>query len=458
MSNLSAEIPREKLKQLVEKNGESLLNDPDRCEGLLKDHCGAHRKEISALVGALEERVPLELRSSWQTAMTPEAMRARLVQRLEENRGLAPEIATWAVDAWSYALGVGLARRSDRVDDPGSVVLEPENKDKRSVEERIASDRAGGGGAIDKNGAGGATKSGLNQQKKAGIGVAAVLAAAVGAYAMLHHPTPPPPQPQHGQDGGNGGNNGGNAGGNNGGNAGGNSDGKNSGGNGGNSGVNRDGGSSTGRLDGKGSDTGKRGGSGGSNGGGKDDGAFGAQSFPDKIPMGTNIPVRLDQAVNSDTLNEGDMLDATVSSPVTVGGQVVIKTGAPAHLRVVSIDHGDSTKAQQHLHLALADATSISGRPLSVSTSTHDFAGPTVKGDAVKRAGVGGAIGAAGGFVVGHLFHHGGTGAAAGAGTGAVAGAVTAKAGPVKLPAETAISFQLTRAATTRGAGSVAAN
>ena len=68
-------VPREKLKELMEKNGEGLLQDRDRCEGLLKDYCGGHRREISAIVGALEERVPLELRSSWQTAMTPEAMR-----------------------------------------------------------------------------------------------------------------------------------------------------------------------------------------------------------------------------------------------------------------------------------------------------------------------------------------------------------------------------------------------
>ena len=79
---MATEIPREKLKELMEKNGDGLLQDRDRCEGLLKDYCGGHRREISAIVGALEERVPLELRSSWQTAMTPEAMRARLVQRL----------------------------------------------------------------------------------------------------------------------------------------------------------------------------------------------------------------------------------------------------------------------------------------------------------------------------------------------------------------------------------------
>src|SRR5437870_8941253 len=115
MSTMSNE-PREKLKDILGKNGDAILQDADRCEGLLKDHCGPFRREISALVGALEERIPVELKSSWQTAMTPEAMRARLVQRLEENRGLAPEVANWAVDAWSYALGVGLGRRSAGVE------------------------------------------------------------------------------------------------------------------------------------------------------------------------------------------------------------------------------------------------------------------------------------------------------------------------------------------------------
>ena len=115
MAEVTADIPRAKLKELVERNGKSLLHDPDRCEGLLKDYCGGYRREISALMQALEERIPLELNSSWQTAMTPEAMRARLVKRLEENRGLKPEVAGWAVDAWSDALGVALARHSDRV-------------------------------------------------------------------------------------------------------------------------------------------------------------------------------------------------------------------------------------------------------------------------------------------------------------------------------------------------------
>src|SRR5260370_31618131 len=105
------------MNERMENNGDSLLQHRGRSEGLLNDYCGGHRRAISRLVGALEERVPLELKSSWQTAMTPEAMRARLVQRLEDNRGLAPEIANYAVDTWSFALGVGLGRSPDRVQD-----------------------------------------------------------------------------------------------------------------------------------------------------------------------------------------------------------------------------------------------------------------------------------------------------------------------------------------------------
>src|ERR1700753_1352096 len=101
-SDVRVEGPREKLQQILAKNGEAVLENPDKDEGLLRDHCGAYRKEISALVGALNERVPLELKGSWQAAMTPEAMRARLVQRMQEHRGLAPEIAEWAVETWSF--------------------------------------------------------------------------------------------------------------------------------------------------------------------------------------------------------------------------------------------------------------------------------------------------------------------------------------------------------------------
>ena len=50
MNNIATE-PRETLKDIISRNGEEILQDSNRCEGLLKDHCGTHRREIAALVG-----------------------------------------------------------------------------------------------------------------------------------------------------------------------------------------------------------------------------------------------------------------------------------------------------------------------------------------------------------------------------------------------------------------------
>jgi hypothetical protein len=405
MSNITAEIPREKLKELVEKNGESLIQDPDRCEGLLKDHCGSHRREISALVGALEERIPLELKSSWQSAMTPEAMRARLVQRLEENRGLAPDVANWAVDAWSYALGVGLGRRSDRVVDPTSVDDQTGKGGSTwgaggtgpSVEERVASDRPGGA-----SGGKGFSVAQMSPPKKAGFGAVAVLVLGVGAYALMHHPTPTPPAPAPAP-------------------------------NPAPAPVNPS------------PKTDPKGPAGVGDGGTVDNRPQvhdAPHESPKFLPAGTVVSVRVDRAINSDEMNVGDTVDATVSTPVTVDGNVIVSTGAQAKLKVMAVDHTTKDGGAEHLQLELVELSTEQGR-VQVNGVPHQFDGPTFHAEQAKRGGIGAAAGAVGGFVVGKMFHHGGAGAAAGAGGGAVAGVVTAKPQPVKVAAETPIHFRL---------------
>ncbi len=419
MSNISSGvIPREKLKELVAKNGDALLQDPDRCEGLLKDHCGAHRREISALVGALEERIPLELKSAWQTAMTPEAMRARLVQRLEENRGLAPDVANWAVDAWSYALGVSLARRSDRVEEPlggtraamaagGIAGGTPVGGDPgNAIAERFASDRAGEAAAPAAGShARWSSISQISTMKQAGIGAVALLVLGVVAFAFIsHHPTPQPalapqsapgpgpnpgpvvnPKPKPGvpQDSAASG------------------EGKN---------VKADSGQA------------------------KDN----PLQSPKSLPVGAMVPIRLDKDVNSDDLNIGDFVNATVNSPVTVDGNVLVSAGAKARLKVIAVDHTAKEGGAEHLQLALVDLSTEQSR-VQVTTSAKQFDGPTVHREPAKRGGIGAAAGAVGGFV-GKIFHHGGAGAAR------AGGGVTAKPSPVKLAAETLINFRVTTA------------
>jgi hypothetical protein len=96
---------RDKLCQMLVKYGPSLVEDPRRCEALLRDLCPQDKREVHVLLGALRERVPAEL--------APPAMRrgaiaaiGRLTKRLEQNLALAEEPARWAVESWALALGV----------------------------------------------------------------------------------------------------------------------------------------------------------------------------------------------------------------------------------------------------------------------------------------------------------------------------------------------------------------
>ena len=45
--------PRQTLRELVARYGRGLCSDARRCEGLLRDLCGGHRREINILVSAL---------------------------------------------------------------------------------------------------------------------------------------------------------------------------------------------------------------------------------------------------------------------------------------------------------------------------------------------------------------------------------------------------------------------
>lgn len=363
---MAGESPREKLKELLEKNGDGLLQDRDRCEGLLKDYCGGHRREISALVGALEERVPLELRSAWQSAMTPEAMRARLVQRLEDNRGLAPEIANYAVDAWSNALGVSLGRSSDRVGDVPVVAM--------AAEAPVPSTGAEGG---------------LSNQSKAILGSVGLLAVAAMAFALLHHPqpiTPAPaivptpkqvdqtPIPAPAQD---------------------------------EHPANR-------TAD-------------------DHDGASGSQPAKSSpaVTAPTSVVLRLATDFDSDKATVGELLWATVVTPLTSGGNVVVRRGAPAQLKVVRIDSSGKIAGKSQVELALVGLTAH-GKLVRISGSSRQMEGPLPGVRTAKKTGV-----------IGHLFHHAGTGTEAGA--GGATDASTSHPAPVKISAETVFQFRLPR-------------
>jgi hypothetical protein len=98
-------LPRQKLCEIIKIYGKDVCNNHKRIRGLLNDFCHGNYPEINFLLTALAEKVDIELLASSKT-LPYEMISARLVGRLYGNRGMAKEIACWAVDSWALALGV----------------------------------------------------------------------------------------------------------------------------------------------------------------------------------------------------------------------------------------------------------------------------------------------------------------------------------------------------------------
>lgn len=95
----------DRLREIIHRFGVEVIDDPRRCEALLCDLCGQHRREIQALVAALKLRIPRELVGS--TPDVPYAiLEPRLVRRLLEDTPLAEGVVRWTVLTWGRALGV----------------------------------------------------------------------------------------------------------------------------------------------------------------------------------------------------------------------------------------------------------------------------------------------------------------------------------------------------------------
>ncbi|MCA1618380.1 MAG: right-handed parallel beta-helix repeat-containing protein [Acidobacteria bacterium] len=97
--------PRQKLREIVARHGQTVVHDARRCEGLLRDYSAGHRREVSVLLSALEEHVPQDLLAAG--AGTPrEVLLKRLARRLSDYRALSGQAAAWSVNSWAFALGL----------------------------------------------------------------------------------------------------------------------------------------------------------------------------------------------------------------------------------------------------------------------------------------------------------------------------------------------------------------
>jgi parallel beta-helix repeat protein len=97
---------RQKLLEIVGRHGRDIINEPRRCEGLMRDYFPASRREISVLTAALEERIPTELLASGKSLMPRNTLLARLAARLHNDVAMEASAARWAVHTWAFALGI----------------------------------------------------------------------------------------------------------------------------------------------------------------------------------------------------------------------------------------------------------------------------------------------------------------------------------------------------------------
>ena len=160
----------------------------------------------------------------------------------------------------------------------------------------------------------------------------------------------------------------------------------------------------------------------------------------ENLPAGTVITVKLTNSLGSKLSQSGDRFTATVAEPVEVNGRVAIPAGAPAEGVVSEAAPLGHFKGGALLRLRLESA---GGFPVQASLTRSE------KGKGKRSAVlIGGGTGL--GALIGGLAGGGkgaAIGAVAGAGAGTGGAAFTGNK-EIVIPAESAVAFKLSQAAT----------
>ncbi|MGB2668382.1 MAG: BON domain-containing protein [Candidatus Acidiferrum sp.] len=166
---------------------------------------------------------------------------------------------------------------------------------------------------------------------------------------------------------------------------------------------------------------------------------------PTVVPAGTSLTVTVDQALSSKTSQAGQTFLATLARPVSLDGVTAIPKGSGVAGTVITAKQKGKIKGEGELSLALTSIT-VRGQNYSIQTGTLDS---TIKGKG-KRTAVTTGGGAAGGALIGGIAGGGkgaGIGALVGAAGGFVGGAMTGNK-QIEIPAETALTFTLSKSIT----------
>ncbi|HUS18015.1 MAG TPA: BON domain-containing protein [Terriglobales bacterium] len=163
------------------------------------------------------------------------------------------------------------------------------------------------------------------------------------------------------------------------------------------------------------------------------------------IPAGTEVPVRLIDAISSETSNVDQLWRGTVNGDIVVDEQVVIPSGSEVEGRIVEVKKSSHYTGAAQLTLQMSRVT-FGGKSYTIASDQWSRKGVARGGNTAKKVGAGAAVGA----VLGGIFGGGkgaAIGAAAGAGAGAGANTVT-KGEKVELDSESLINFRLASAVT----------
>jgi hypothetical protein len=162
-----------------------------------------------------------------------------------------------------------------------------------------------------------------------------------------------------------------------------------------------------------------------------------------ELPAGTNLVIRMIDAVDSERNSVGQTFAASLDEPVMINGQTVIARGADVVVKLVDAKDSGRLAGRSTLTLDLM-SVKVQNRMVDVNTQTVTEESSSRGARTAKVAGGTAALGTIIGAIAG-----GGKGAAIGLGAGAAAGAgvqILTKGQRVRIPSETRLTFVLENA------------
>ena len=159
-----------------------------------------------------------------------------------------------------------------------------------------------------------------------------------------------------------------------------------------------------------------------------------------ELPAGTNLVIRMIDAVDSERSSVGQTFTASLDEPIVINGQTAIPRGADVVVKLVDEKESGKLTGRTTLTLDLI-SLKVNGRMVKVNTETVTEESSSSGARTAKVAGGTAVLGTIIGAIAG-----GGKGAAVGLGAGAVAGIgaeIVTKGQRVKIPSESRLAFVL---------------